>query len=138
MNNYWKNKKVLLTGADGFVGSHLSEMLLDLGAKLTIVVRATSNNGTSSYNFQNLSHTYISKCKKITPDRIIISCNTSLNIGDVRIFLSEKKPTKKIKIKRKFKIRLFGFIKIVGMIKKIPPVNGILFSLVVSRCLSPE
>ena len=74
----------------------------------------------------------ISKCKKITPDRIIISCNTSLNIGDVRIFLSEKKPTKKIKIKRKFKIRLFGFIKIVGMIKKIPPVNGILFSLVVS------
>ena len=52
MINYWKNKKVLLTGADGFVGSHLSEMLLDLGAKLTIVVRATSNNGTSSYNFQ--------------------------------------------------------------------------------------
>ena len=38
MINYWKNKKVLLTGADGFVGSHLSEMLLDLGAKLTIVV----------------------------------------------------------------------------------------------------
>ena len=65
MLNYWRNKKVLLTGADGFVGSHLAEKLLDLGAKLTIVVRATSNNGTSAYNFQNLNHGYISKCKKI-------------------------------------------------------------------------
>ncbi len=74
----------------------------------------------------------ISKFKKITPDRITINCNTSLNIGDVKIFLSEKKPIKKIKIKRKFKTKLFGFIKIIGMIKKKPPVNGILFSLVVS------
>ena len=74
----------------------------------------------------------ISKFNKITPERIIINCNANLNIGDVRIFLSEKKPIKKIKIKRKFKIKLFGFIKIAGMIKKQPPVNGILFSLVVS------
>ena len=74
----------------------------------------------------------ISKFKKITPDRIIINCNVNLNIGDVRIFLSEKKPIKKIKIKRKFKIKLFGFMKIIGMIKKIPPTNGILFSFVVS------
>ena len=74
----------------------------------------------------------ISKFKKITHDKIIINCNTNLNIGDFRIFLSEKKPIKKIKIKRKLKIKLFGFIKIAGMIKKIPPVNGILFSLVVS------
>ena len=34
MINYWRNKKVLLTGADGFVGSHLAEKLLDLGANL--------------------------------------------------------------------------------------------------------
>ena len=65
MGSYWKNRKVLLTGADGFVGSHLAEKLIDLGARLTIVVRATSNNGTSSYNFQNLSHAYLKKCRKI-------------------------------------------------------------------------
>ena len=50
---FWKNKKVLITGADGFVG-YLAEKLIDLGAILTIVVRATSNHGTSSYHFKNL------------------------------------------------------------------------------------
>ena len=51
--SYWKNKNILLTGADGFIGSHLAQSLIDLGAKLTIVVRATSNHGTSSYDFKN-------------------------------------------------------------------------------------
>ena len=63
--NFWKNKNVLLTGADGFIGSHLAEKIIDLGAKLTIVVRATSNHGTSTYHFKNLSKNYIKKCKKI-------------------------------------------------------------------------
>ena len=63
MSNFWKNKKILITGADGFIGSHLAEKLLDLGAHLTIVVRATSNHGTSSYHFKNLSNKYV---KKIT------------------------------------------------------------------------
>ncbi|MBZ0165171.1 MAG: NAD-dependent 4,6-dehydratase LegB [Candidatus Omnitrophica bacterium] len=31
----WKNKKVLVTGADGFIGSHLTEKLVALGAKVT-------------------------------------------------------------------------------------------------------
>ena len=63
--NFWKNKDVLLTGADGFVGSHLAEKLIDLGAKLTIVVRATSNHGTSAYNFKNLPNNYVKKCKTL-------------------------------------------------------------------------
>ena len=49
MKNFWKNKKILITGSDGFVGSHLTEKLIDLGANVTIVVRGTSNHGTSSY-----------------------------------------------------------------------------------------
>ena len=65
MSNFWKNKKILITGADGFIGSHLAEKLIDLGALLTIVVRATSNHGTSSYHFKNLSNKYVKKCKKI-------------------------------------------------------------------------
>lgn len=65
MKNYWKNKKVLITGADGFVGSHLTEKLIDLGANVTIIVRGTSNHGTSSYHFKNLSSSYVKKCKKI-------------------------------------------------------------------------
>lgn len=30
----WKNKKVLVTGSEGFIGSHLTERLLELGANI--------------------------------------------------------------------------------------------------------
>ena len=63
--NFWKNKNVLLTGADGFVGSHSQEKLIDLGAKLTIVVRATSNHGTSAYNFKNLPTIMLKNVKEL-------------------------------------------------------------------------
>ena len=35
--SFWKNKKVLVTGGAGFIGSYLSEFLVGEGAKLTIV-----------------------------------------------------------------------------------------------------
>ena len=65
MKNFWKNKKVLITGADGIIGSHLTEKLIDFGAYVTIIVRGTSNHGTNSYHFKNLSIDYVKKCKKI-------------------------------------------------------------------------
>ena len=34
--SYWKNKKVLVTGGAGFIGSYLSELLVREGAKLTV------------------------------------------------------------------------------------------------------
>ena len=38
-----KNKKVLVTGAAGFIGSHLTEMLLKQSARVTVLVRYTSS-----------------------------------------------------------------------------------------------
>ena len=38
------NKKVLITGADGFIGSHLAEMLVRLGAKVTALSLYNSFN----------------------------------------------------------------------------------------------
>lgn len=38
------NKKVLVTGAEGFIGSHLTEKLLELGAKVTALVQYNSFN----------------------------------------------------------------------------------------------
>jgi len=42
----WKNKKVLVTGAGGFVGRHLAERLLDLGACVKAFDRNNSQNGS--------------------------------------------------------------------------------------------
>jgi len=46
----------LITGADGFMGSHLTERLLDLGAKVSVLVRGTSVNGTFQYQLKNIEH----------------------------------------------------------------------------------
>jgi len=40
----WKNKTVLITGAEGFIGSHLTERLLSLGAKVKALVMYNSFN----------------------------------------------------------------------------------------------
>ncbi len=40
----WHNKNVLVTGAGGFIGSHLVEHLVGLGAKVRAVVRYNSRN----------------------------------------------------------------------------------------------
>jgi len=40
----WQDKKVLVSGAGGFIGSHLTEHLIDLGAKVKAFVRYNSRS----------------------------------------------------------------------------------------------
>ena len=44
-DNFYNKKKVLVTGGAGFIGSHVVEMLVDLGAKVTVPVRSTTGLG---------------------------------------------------------------------------------------------
>ncbi len=39
---YWRNKSILVTGAGGFIGSHLVEKLVNMGAKVRAFVRYNS------------------------------------------------------------------------------------------------
>lgn len=47
----WTDKKVLVTGAGGFIGSHLCEALVDASAKVTALVRYSSRS-----DWGNLEH----------------------------------------------------------------------------------
>jgi dTDP-glucose 4,6-dehydratase len=42
MNSFWANKKILITGAGGFIGSHLVERLVEAGASVRAFVRYNS------------------------------------------------------------------------------------------------
>jgi len=58
----WKGKNILITGAAGFIGSHLAERLVTLGASVTAFVRYTSRGDVGLLNFlpkEILSHIHI-------------------------------------------------------------------------------
>ena len=61
----------MVTGADGFIASHLTEKLIAERARVSVIVRGTSRNGTNKNTFQNLEKKIIKKVKKI------ISCDIS-------------------------------------------------------------
>ena len=38
-NSFWKNKKILITGIDGFVGSNLAKRLISKGANVSGIIQ---------------------------------------------------------------------------------------------------
>jgi len=54
---FYNGKKVLVTGADGFIGSHLTERLVNYGANVIIFVKDNSLlHGSNLPKLNNLSH----------------------------------------------------------------------------------
>ncbi len=54
MNSYWTDKKLVVTGGSGFLGSHLVEMLQDAGAQEIVIPRRHSCDLTVEENVQRL------------------------------------------------------------------------------------
>lgn len=52
----YAGKRVLVTGADGFIGSHLTERLIELGANVSIFVRGTSMADAGKRHLKNIHH----------------------------------------------------------------------------------
>ncbi len=52
-NKFWKNKKVVVTGGAGFIGSHVSELLVENGAFVTILDDFSNANLTNIASIKN-------------------------------------------------------------------------------------
>jgi len=62
----WKKQKVVVTGASGFIGSHLVEHLVNLGAKITVLLEYTPYNDLGSLKF--LSRNMLSQIEQVPGD----------------------------------------------------------------------
>ncbi len=74
----WQSKKVVVTGSEGFIGSHLTEKLVELGAKVTAFVLYNSFN----------TYGWVDTFKKEIKD------NIKIFIGDIRDETSVRKALK--------------------------------------------
>jgi GDP-L-fucose synthase len=75
---YWNNKKVLVAGGAGFIGSYLVEMLVEEGAKLTVADnlsrgRLENLSGViSRISFHNVDLRYLSRCEEVCSGQDVV------------------------------------------------------------------
>jgi dTDP-glucose 4,6-dehydratase len=62
----WKKAKVLVTGAGGFIGSHLSEHLVNLGARITVLLKYNPNDYLGNLKF--LQKNILSEIEQVLGD----------------------------------------------------------------------
>jgi dTDP-glucose 4,6-dehydratase len=71
-----RGRPVLVTGADGMVGSHLCEKLLELGARVHVFVRATSSGGL--HNLANAARSIVVHRGDLTDKQAIVGALKAL------------------------------------------------------------
>lgn len=85
---FWKEKKVLVTGGAGFVGSHVVEMLIEKKAKVTVADDLSNgtiknlSNVMSEIIFSKEDLTDLKSCIKVTKDQEIV-LNLAARVGGI-------------------------------------------------------
>jgi len=79
-NNFWKGKKIIITGANGFLASHLTIRLLELSAKVTGIIKETILDSFLSFKLK----------EGVYPDLTIIKNDITNYTLMGRIFSSSK------------------------------------------------
>lgn len=62
----WRNRSVLVTGAGGFIGSHLTQRLLELGANVTALIHYDARSDRSNLEF--LAPQQLAKLRVVSGD----------------------------------------------------------------------
>ena len=83
----WEQKQVLVTGAGGFIGSHLTEALVKAGAKVRVFIRYNSRDGRG--NLEDLEPRLMDQVEIIAGDlrdadvieRSVKGCNAVFHLG---------------------------------------------------------
>ncbi len=83
----WKDKQVLITGAGGFIGSHLTEELVKSGARVRAFIRYNSRNGRG--NLEDLELATLENIEVIAGDlrdsdvvdKAVLGCEVVFHLG---------------------------------------------------------
>ncbi|MBC2724503.1 SDR family NAD(P)-dependent oxidoreductase [Desulfosporosinus sp.] len=83
----WEQKQVLITGAGGFIGSHLTEALVKAGAKVRVFIRYNSRDGRG--NLEDLEPRLLEQIEVIAGDlrdadvieRSVKGCDAVFHLG---------------------------------------------------------
>lgn len=83
----WEQKRVLITGAGGFIGSHLTEALVKAGAKVRVFIRYNSRDGRG--NLEDLETGLLEQIEIIAGDlrdadvieRSVKGCDAVFHLG---------------------------------------------------------
>ena len=67
----YKNKSVLITGGAGFIGSNLASVLVNLGAKVTLVDNMNPSYGGNQFNISNIRSSLIFNISDIRDEKIM-------------------------------------------------------------------